>query len=220
MRTKVQWASAIALAATVLTALFSVQGSGAAASEMDPIIAKQESAVENAAVKFVSEPVVQTLSAEEGEGAVTDSDMATTPDFSEASSLSQLVSEQALPQSLGKQMQCLAGAVYFESRGESLEGQLAVARVIINRAASDRFPDSYCDVVFQRSQFSFVRGGAMPSIRKNSRGWHRAVAIARIAEEGMWQSPARGALFFHATRVSPNWRLTRVGRIDNHIFYR
>ncbi|MCT2401292.1 cell wall hydrolase [Novosphingobium mangrovi (ex Huang et al. 2023)] len=216
MRTKVQWASAIALAATVSTALLSVQGSGAAASEMNPIKAIQESPV-----KFVSEPVVQPLAAEEGQGAADNAaDAGSAEGLSETRSLAQLVSEQALPETLGEQMRCLAGAVYFEARGETLEGQLAVARVIVNRAASDRFPDSYCGVVYQRSQFSFVRGGAMPSIRKNSRGWHRAVAIARIARDGMWASPAQGALFFHAARVSPNWRLTRVGRVDNHIFYR
>src|SRR3546814_1697830 len=67
------------------------------------------------------------------------------------------------------ELRCLAGAVYFESRGESLAGQLAVAHVIINRAESGRFPSSYCGVVHQRSQFSFVRGGKMPSIRESSR---------------------------------------------------
>src|SRR3546814_4388492 len=74
-------------------------------------------------------------------------------------------------------MKCLAGAVYFESKGESLEGQLAVARVIINRARSGRFADSLCGVIYQPGQFSFVRGNGMPSIRLGSESWREAVAI-------------------------------------------
>ena len=60
----------------------------------------------------------------------------------------------------------------------------------------------------------------MPAIPTSSRDWREAVAIARIADAGAWQSPAEGALFFHAARVSPGWRLTRVARVDNHVFYR
>src|SRR3546814_13674283 len=88
-----------------------------------------------------------------------------------------------MPATIDPELRCLAGAVYFESRGESLAGQLAVARVIINRAESGRFPTSYCGVVLQRSQFSFVRGGQMPKIRESSRPWAHAVAIAQRSEE-------------------------------------
>ena len=118
------------------------------------------------------------------------------------------------------EMECLAGAIYFETRGESLEGQLAVGQVIANRAESSRFPDSYCGVVFQRSQFSFVRGGKMPRIKRGSLAWKRAVAIARIVDGQHHESTMSDALFFHARYVNPRWRLTRIGRIDNHIFYR
>jgi spore germination cell wall hydrolase CwlJ-like protein len=75
-------------------------------------------------------------------------------------------------------------------------------------------------VVYQPSQFSFVRRGAMPPIGKSTQAWRNAIAVARIAHSGAWTNPAEGALFFHAARVSPGWRLTRVARIDNHIFYR
>jgi len=118
------------------------------------------------------------------------------------------------------ELECLAGAIYFEAKSESLEGQLAVGRVVINRAKSGRFPSSYCGVVYQRSQFSFIRGGQMPAIDRGSRLWHNAVAVAKIAHANAYPSPAEGALFFHATSVSPNWRLTRVARVDNHVFYR
>ena len=137
-----------------------------------------------------------------------------------ASSLRELVSQQSVHGELSKEMHCLAGTVYFESKGESLEGQLAVARVVLARAASSRFPNSICGVVYQKSQFSFVRGGRMPRINKGHRHWRNAVAIAKIAMNDGWKSPVEGALFFHARYVSPGWRLKRMARIDNHIFYR
>lgn len=121
---------------------------------------------------------------------------------------------------LSKEMHCLAGTVYFESKGETLEGQLAVARVVMARAESSRFPNSLCGVVYQKRQFSFVRGGRMPHINKGHRHWRNAVAIAKIAMNDGWKSPVEGALFFHARYVSPGWRLQRMARIDNHIFYR
>lgn len=127
---------------------------------------------------------------------------------------------EAANSGVSRELECLAGAIYFEAKSESLEGQLAVGRVVINRARSGRFPSSYCGVVFQRSQFSFVRGNAMPPINRASRDWQEAVAIAKIANANAYPSPAEGALFFHATRVSPNWRLTKVARVDNHVFYR
>ena len=136
-----------------------------------------------------------------------------------AESLAELVAETPKPAKLDAELRCLAGAVYFESRGESLPGQLAVAHVVLNRAQSGRFPTSLCGVVHQKSQFSFVRGGRMPAIR-NGAQWNNAVAIAQIAREGSWKNHAPGALFFHARYVSPGWRKTRIAQIDNHIFYR
>ena len=136
-----------------------------------------------------------------------------------ADSLAELVADTPRPADIDPELRCLAGAVYFESRGESLVGQLAVAHVVINRAQSGRFPKSLCGVVHQPSQFSFVRGGKMPAVR-NPAQWNNAVAIAQIAREGSWKNHAPGALFFHARYVSPGWRKTRVAQIDNHIFYR
>ena len=138
----------------------------------------------------------------------------------QATSLAALVDAQGEPEELEGDMKCLAGAVYFESKGESLEGQLAVARVIINRAKSGRFASSLCGVVYQPSQFSFVRGGGMPPVRTESRSWREAVAIAQIAANDSWDSRAEGALFFHARRVSPVWGTAKLASIDNHIFYR
>ncbi|PKP86797.1 MAG: cell wall hydrolase [Alphaproteobacteria bacterium HGW-Alphaproteobacteria-17] len=136
-----------------------------------------------------------------------------------AESLAELVAATPRPATLDPELRCLAGAVYFESRGESLVGQLAVAHVVINRAQSGRFPKSLCGVVHQKSQFSFVRGGRMPAVREGAQ-WSNAIAIAQIARDGSWNNHAPGALFFHARYVSPNWRKTRIAQIDNHIFYR
>lgn len=134
-------------------------------------------------------------------------------------SLARLVAAQPTGE-LSRELECLAGAIYFEAKSESLAGQLAVGRVIVNRARSGRFPASYCGVVFQHSQFSFIRGNAMPAIARASRSWRTAAAIAQIAHNGSWASAAEGALYFHAKRVSPNWKLTRVAQVDSHIFFR
>ena len=119
-----------------------------------------------------------------------------------------------------RELECLAVGIYFEAKSESLAGQLAVGHVIANRAESGRFPSSYCGVLFQRSQFSFIRGRSLPYVPRASRDWQDAVAIARIVDQELHPSPMGKALFFHATRVSPRWRLTRVGTLGNHVFYR
>jgi N-acetylmuramoyl-L-alanine amidase len=135
-------------------------------------------------------------------------------------SLSELVQRHAGTSTANREAECLAGAVYFESKGEPLDGQLAVAQVILNRAKSGRFPGSACGVVFQRSQFSFVRGGGFPPIARTGQQWKTAVAIAHIAKNDLWNSSISNALFFHARRVSPGWRLKRIASVGNHVFYR
>lgn len=224
MRSKVYWAGAVARTAIFVVTLASALGSGAVASVVAPGMANL-----GAQVTFEAKPVVQPLP-DDALPAASDTDNTTASDDAsladeantdDASSLLELVSDEESDVSgLSPDMNCLAGAVYFESRGETLEGQLAVARVIVNRANSGRFPTSYCGVVLQPSQFSFVRRGRMPHIRHKSAAWQRAVAIARIADEDSWKSPAKGALYFHAASVSPRWRLTKLAQVDNHIFYR
>jgi spore germination cell wall hydrolase CwlJ-like protein len=142
------------------------------------------------------------------------------PQPAPAASLSSLVDTHQSAETIDREAECLAGAVYFEAKGESLDGQLAVAEVVLNRARSGRFPASVCSVVFQPGQFSFVRGGALPAINRDRPSWHRAVAIAHIARNDLWESSVDDALFFHASRVSPNWRKKRVAQVGNHVFYR
>ena len=119
-----------------------------------------------------------------------------------------------------REMECLAAGIYFESKSEPLAGQLAVGQVIANRTESGRFAKTYCGVLFQRGQFSFVRGHSWPQISKGSRQWQTAVAIARIVDQDLKESKVGEALFFHARRVHPGWRLKQVAAIGNHIFFR
>jgi spore germination cell wall hydrolase CwlJ-like protein len=216
-------AGTAAVAALLITALFGAESSGAAAQDRSPGLFEEllpnapspaaEAGDPAPQVVFKAEEVVQPLPAQDAPKSVTDND-------DTADSLRELVAETDVGDTLSQNMRCLAAAIYFEAKGEPLEGQLAVGRVIVNRAESGRFPSSYCGVVYQPSQFSFVRGGQMPAIRTASAAWRTAKAIAQIAHEGSWESPAHGALFFHARYVSPGWRLQRVAQVSNHIFYR
>ncbi len=120
-----------------------------------------------------------------------------------------------------RELECLATGIYFESKSEPLAGQLAVGHVIANRASSHgRFPSSYCGVLCQRGQFSFVRGHSLPSVPRSGLQWKTAMAIAQIVDQGLKASSVGNALFFHARYVSPAWRLKKVASIGNHIFYR
>lgn len=123
---------------------------------------------------------------------------------------------------LDEQGNCLATAVYFEARGESLEGQLAVARVVINRAASLKYPPDICGVVKQPAQFSFVRHRQFPWIDTGSTAWARAQGIARLAMANVIPSVGNDVLWYHADYVAPSWgrRLNYVEKIGQHIFYR
>ena len=144
----------------------------------------------------------------------------TTPERNERRSLAALVGDLAGSDTPDEQTECLARAVYYESQGEPLTGQLSVAEVIINRSRSGRFASSICGVVRQAGQFSFVRRGHIPQPPQAARNWRTAVAIARIAMGDLADSPAQSALFFHARRVNPGWRLRRVATVGNHVFYR
>ena len=125
---------------------------------------------------------------------------------------------------LTDQANCIAVAVYHEARGESLEGQMAVAKVIMNRAASGQYPTSWCGVVKQPWQFSFVnpRTGYMPSVDEASASWRKALGVTRLAVANAVTSVPSDCLWYHADYVAPSWgrRLTRVEKIGAHIFYR
>jgi len=133
-----------------------------------------------------------------------------------------LVDKYSVGAPLDEQANCLATAVYFEARGESVEGQLAVARVVMNRAASGLYPTDWCSVVKQPAQFSFVRRGEFPAIDTGSAAWGRAQGVARLAMANVVPSIDQNVLWYHATYVDPSWghRLNMVEKIGAHLFYR
>jgi len=133
-----------------------------------------------------------------------------------------LVDKFATNAPLDQETNCLATAVYFEARGESLEGQLAVAHVVMNRASSGRYPSDWCGVVKQPAQFSFVRHGEFPYADTNSDAWKKAEAIAELAAANVVPSVSPDVLWYHADYVAPSWRhgLQEVQQIGAHIFYR
>jgi len=135
--------------------------------------------------------------------------------------LATMVTELRAPEAGSRELECLATGIYFEAKSEPLAGQLAVGKVIANRTSSGRrFPSTYCGVLFQRGQFSFVHGHSLPAVAHSNRQWQTAVAIAKIVDQRLQQSSVGNALFFHARYVSPGWGLKRVASIGNHIFYR
>jgi hypothetical protein len=114
---------------------------------------------------------------------------------------------------------CMAKVVYHEAVNQPLEGQLAIAQLILNRARSGLFPTSVCAVVNQRGQFFQTRAYRAPT---GSPLWKIAVGVARLAEQDSLPQVVPGALFYHASYVRPQWRRrhTRVGQVGQHIFYR
>ena len=136
-------------------------------------------------------------------------------------SLPEMVEQLAAAEVPDEEQHCLAGAVYFEARGEPITGQLAVAEVVLNRVASKKYPDSICAVVKQPWQFSFVKDGKFPAINYESKSWRKAVAVARIARENLDQKLSKDVLWYHADYVAPVWRkaLDREDKIGLHIFY-
>ena len=195
-------------------------GVAQAAPEAQPMVA-----VETTLLPAVAEP--QPLSTDAVVDAVAsgDENISATADADEeidvSKPLAELVADLRGTDPGSREMECLAAGIYFESKSESLAGQLAVGEVIENRVESGgRFPGSYCGVLFQRGQFSFVRGRSWPAINKSGRQWQNAVAIAKIVDRDLKDSEVGNALFFHARRVSPGWRLKRVASVGNHVFYR
>ncbi|VAW23154.1 hypothetical protein MNBD_ALPHA12-1527 [hydrothermal vent metagenome] len=123
---------------------------------------------------------------------------------------------------------CLSSAIYFEARGESYRGQVAVAQVVMNRVKHPLYPDTICGVVFQnqswrdRCQFSFACDGK-PERVTEPKAWARAQEITQKVTTGkIYLSEVANATHYHANYVHPSWakRMERVTAIGTHIFYR
>ena len=140
--------------------------------------------------------------------------------------LLQLIQESALK----REMNCLALNVYYESRGETRAGQQAVAKVTLNRVVSSRYPDTICDVVYEKnwsktnkryvSAFSWTELDDVPEPRGAS--WPLAWKMAEIVYKQKHKNLLHGALFFHTKNILPYWASKKkpVAKIGQHIFYR
>lgn len=132
-----------------------------------------------------------------------------------------------------EQVECIAQNVYFEAGSESKEGQLAVAMVTMKRTKSSAFPSTPCGVVRQKTnnicQFSWwcdkqlqqkaLKYNYSPAEKQRLKEVRR-VAMYAYLNYGEIEDPSKGAMFYHATYVNPQWKLKRIAKIGNHIFYR
>ena len=139
-----------------------------------------------------------------------------------------LAAIDALPTATGDaQWECLAEAIYFESRGEPLAGQIAVAEVVLNRAASRSFPSTICGVTRQGvgsgrgCQFSYACDGNS-DVMKSSLARSRSEKLARLMIDGQPRTVSGGATYFHVSTIRPSWsrKFTRTVTIGAHMFYR
>lgn len=119
-----------------------------------------------------------------------------------------------------KEISCIAQAIYFEARGTSLEGQAAVGQVIRNRVYSNKFPTTYCSVVYEPSQFTWTKHKSLKI--KNKKAWDKAVKIAEITYYQGWpEDLTNGSLYFHSGSP-PYWAKSfeKTKKIDGHKFYK
>lgn len=204
---------ALSLAGLLATSTPSL-ATNVAGTAATPVSAMTVSGINAADLAMVPQSARATMSALPNLSQVSEGD-----DDSEYDSLADAVADQDEIAS-SEELRCLAGAIYFEGRGEPLAGQLAVAQVILNRTKSGRFPTDVCNVIKQRGQFSFVRGGQIPSVSPSRSAYRTAVAVAKVALAQAWDSTAGKALYFNTPGNRPGVRVQKVAAIGNHIFYR
>ena len=127
----------------------------------------------------------------------------------------------------GKQMSCLAEALYFEARGESIQGQLAVGEVVLNRVEDPRFPNSICKVINQGTgrrfacQFTYTCDGKLETIHER-KAYEVSLKIAKILMTTHERNLTKGSTHYHSNYVNPKWsrKFKRVAKYGRHIFYR
>ena len=140
-------------------------------------------------------------------------------------SLSEL---NARPKATGDaHFKCLAEALYFEARGETLKGQIAVAEVILNRVNSSKFPNTVCGVIKQGTgrkyacQFTYTCDGNPETIHEPA-AYARVAKIARMMLDGAPRRLSGGATYYHTTAVNPSWarKFRRTAKMGVHLFYK
>jgi hypothetical protein len=169
---------------------------------------------------FAAPPIVSAANIDGGKIIVPDALRAPTDD------LGQSIYAKHLTNAPANERACLAKALYYEARGETYEGQVAVAQVIVNRTRFKGWPDTICGVVHQgadrgeKCQFSFVCRNSLTE--PSGDAWDQAKTIAEAVASGRaWLREAVDATHYHTTTVAPIWRLglTPIRTIGAHIFY-
>ena len=129
-----------------------------------------------------------------------------------------------------RDLECLARNIYYEARGEPKNGQKAVAKVTLNRVNSSRFPNSICEVVYEKrwdkrrkryvGAFAWTELDQLPKLKKKK--WQEAWSIAETVYTDPKSVQLGGALYYHATRIKPRWakQKKRIKKIGRHIFYK
>lgn len=126
-----------------------------------------------------------------------------------------------------REQRCLAEAIYYEARGETYQGQMAVAEVVTNRVTSRHWPNTYCGVVYEGStratgcQFSFTCDGSL-NRRPKGPAWRQSNTIAAQVLLGLVRPITHRATHYHTTAIRPYWSggLVKTGQIGSHVFYR
>ncbi|NKB63359.1 MAG: hypothetical protein GKR95_14980 [Gammaproteobacteria bacterium] len=121
----------------------------------------------------------------------------------------------------GQEIGCLAMNIYHEGRGESPKGRAAIAAVTMNRVSNPDYPDTVCEVVWQRKQFSWTQIAARHHVIRNFESWDVALTTARLFLDGAKLWKIGHATHYHAENVEPYWASTQtlVGKVGSHYFY-
>jgi spore germination cell wall hydrolase CwlJ-like protein len=129
-------------------------------------------------------------------------------------------------------LQCLTANIFFEARGESIKGMKAVADITLNRTKHQAFPESICEVVKQKQQFSWVKGDKRSKkvLSEDLRGFKaddlaayqkaKSIATEALSEEYKSILP-RNVISFHSVAITPHWanKMKKYSTIGSHVFY-
>ncbi len=121
----------------------------------------------------------------------------------------------------GQELGCMAMNIYFEGRGESARGRAAIASVTLNRVRSKHFPDSICQVVWQRKQFSWTHISPRHHVINDTKAWNQALIIAQLFIDGAQVPEIGDATHYHSVNVQPSWQddSKLVALVGDHYFY-
>ncbi|MGI9317131.1 MAG: cell wall hydrolase [bacterium] len=121
----------------------------------------------------------------------------------------------------GQELGCMAMNIYHEGRGESAKGRAAIASVTMNRVRSHRYPDSVCEVVWQRKQFSWTAVAPRHHVINDPKAWKQALVVAQLFLSGAQISLVGDATHYHSVHVQPSWldNTKLVALVGDHIFY-